>query len=106
MTYRFKTRKMADVVMLGANGDHIMRLLGREPSAQGVIEPADMPAAIAALERAVLEDEAETKRRHEEAEQRGEAVPIAMVSLRARVWPLVEMMRQCQRDGMPITWGV
>lgn len=106
MTYRFKTRKMADVVMVGANGDHIMRLLGREPSAKGVIEAADMAAAIAALERAVVEDEADTQRRREEAELRGEALPSAAVSLRARVWPLIEMMRQCQRDGMPITWGV
>jgi hypothetical protein len=106
MTYRFKTRKMADVVMVGANGDHLMRLLGREPAAQGVIEPADMAAAIAALERAVIEDEADTRRRREEAERRGEALPSAAVPLRARVWPLVEMMRQCQRDGMPITWGV
>ena len=106
MTYRFKTRKMADVVMVGANGDHLMHLLGREPSTKGVIESADMPAAIAALERAVVDDEADTQRRREEAEQRGEAVPSSVVSLRARVWPLVEMMRQCQRDGMPITWGV
>jgi hypothetical protein len=106
MTYRFKTRKMADVVMVGANGDHLMRLLGREPSAKGVIEAADMAAAIAVLERAVAEDEADTQRRREEAELRGEVLPSAAVPLRTRVWPLVEMMRQCQRDGMPITWGV
>jgi len=106
MTYRFKSRKVADVVMIGANGDHLMRLLGREPSARGAIDPADMPAAIAALERAVVEDEADSRRRREEAEQRGEVLPSAAVSLRARVWPLIEMMRQCHRDGMSITWGV
>ncbi|HMM84389.1 MAG TPA: DUF1840 domain-containing protein [Azohydromonas sp.] len=106
MIYKFKSRDAADVIMLGPNGDHVLRLLGREPSAKGIIEPADMPAAIAALEQAVLADEADTERRRDEAEQAGEAAPQAVVTLRQRVWPLIEMMRQCHRDGQPIVWGV
>jgi hypothetical protein len=106
MLYKFKSRDAADVIMLGPNGDHVLRLLGREPAPKGIIEPADMPAAIATLERAVVDDEADSQRRRDEAEDAGEAAPQAAVTLRQRVWPLVEMMRQCHRDGQPIVWGV
>lgn len=106
MLYKFKSKDAADVIMLGPNGDHVLRLLGREPAPKGIIEPADMPAAIATLERAVADDEADSQRRRDEAEDAGEAAPQAAVTLRQRVWPLVEMMRQCHRDGQPIVWGV
>ncbi len=106
MLYKFKSKDAADVIMLGPNGDQVLRLLGREPSPRGIIEPADMPAAIATLERAVTDDEADSQRRRDEAEDAGEAAPQAAVTLRQRVWPLIEMMRQCHRDGQPIVWGV
>ena len=106
MLYKFKSKDAADVIMLGPNGDHVLRLLGREPAPKGIIEPGDMPAAIATLERAVADDEADSQRRRDEAEDAGEAAPQAAVTLRQRVWPLVEMMRQCHRDGQPIVWGV
>ncbi len=106
MIYKFKSKDVGDVIMLGPNGDQVLRILGREPSAQGIIEPADMPAAIAAIERAVADDDADSQRRRQEAEDAGEAAPQAVVSLRQRVWPLVEMMRHCHRDGHPIVWGV
>ncbi len=87
MIYKFKSKDAADVVMLGPNGDQLLRILGREPSARGIIEPADMPAAIATIEQAVV------------------AQPPA-VALRQRVWPFLEMLRECHRDGQPIVWGV
>jgi len=105
MLYKFKSKSAGDVIMTGPGGDQVLRLLGREPSGKGIIEAADMPAAIATLERAVATDEAA----QDEARAKGEAVPAGGgdgVSLRQRVWPLVDMMKRSQPKGHDIVWGV
>ena len=58
MLYKFKCKAAGDVIMLGPNGDQVLRIVGKEPAAQGIIEAADLRAAIAALETAVATDEA------------------------------------------------
>ena len=58
MIYKFKSKAAGDVIMLGPNGDQVMRLLGREPAAKGIFEVEHMPRLIAALEHAVAADEA------------------------------------------------
>ncbi len=98
MLYKFKSKAAGDVIMLGANGDQVLRIVGKEPAAQGIIEAADIGAAIAALEAAVAADEA--------AAQAPDAAPRERISLRQRAWPLVEMMKRTQRAGQPIVWGV
>ena len=57
MLYKFKSKAAGDVIMLGANGDHVMRLIGREPQAHGIFEVEAMPGLIAALQAAVAADE-------------------------------------------------
>jgi hypothetical protein len=107
MIYKFKSKSAGDVIMMGANGDQVMRLLGREPSTKGIIESADIPSAIAALEKAVADDEAERARAEAEAAAKGEKLaPREGVSLRQRVWPLIEMMRRTHQHGHDVVWGV
>ena len=110
MLYKFKSKAAGDVIMLGPNGDQVMRILGREPAPQGIIEVAAMPAAIAALSNAVAQDEATGQ---PAAEPSGKAAGKSAsaggadrVTLRQRVWPLVEMLRRCQAEGHEIVWGV
>lgn len=98
MLYKFKSKAAGDVIMLGPNGEQMLRLIGKQPGAKGIIEAADLGAAIAALEAAVAADEL--------AAQTGENAPRERVSLRQRAWPLVEMMKRAQRAAMPIVWGV
>ena len=50
MIYKFKCKAAGDILMLGPNGDALMRILGREPGPKGIIEPAAMAAVIAARE--------------------------------------------------------
>lgn len=102
MLYKFKSKAAGDVIMLGPNGDQVLRLVGREPAAKGIFEVADMPQLIAALERAVLADDAARKRAAAEREAAGKDEG---VSLRQRVWPLVEMLRRCHGAREVITWG-
>jgi hypothetical protein len=105
MIYKFRSKAAGDVVMLGANGDQLLRALGREPSAKGIIEVAAMPAAIAALERAVADEEA--RGAGDENDDAGDEPHATRgIGLRQRVWPMVEMMRRSQAAGEPIVWGV
>ena len=101
--YKFKSAAAGDVIMLGPNGDQLLRLLKREPAARGIIEPADMPAASAALQAAVAAEEARQAEGAEGAE--GEPARPA-VSLRQRLWPMIEMLRRCHAAGKPVVWGV
>jgi Domain of unknown function (DUF1840) len=102
MLYKFKSKAAGDVIMLGPNGDQVMRLVGREPAAKGIFEVKDMPALISALEQAVIADDA--ARRQASAEDEPPAKGDG-VSLRQRVWPLVEMLRRCLVAKEVITWG-
>jgi len=47
MIYKFKSKATGDLIMLGPHGNQMLALLGREPAAQGIIEAAAMPAALA-----------------------------------------------------------
>jgi hypothetical protein len=102
MLYKFKSKATGDVIMLGPNGDHVLRLIGKEPAEKGIIEPGDMAAAIQAIEQAVADDEAARRGADEEVgETRRDKV-----SLRQRAWPLLEMLRRARVADQPIVWGV
>jgi len=103
MIYKFKSKATGDVIMLGPNGDQLLRLLGREPAHKGIIEVVDMGAAIEAMQQAVQQEEA----RAAEAEDGGAAGASGKgVSLRQRLWPMVEMFKQAQAAKEPVVWGV
>ena len=96
--YKFKSKASGDVIMLGPNGDELLRHIGREPAAKGIIEIDAMPAAISSLEAAVLADEAHAKTPESAEEPR--------IRLRARVWPMVDMLKRALSERQPIVWGV
>lgn len=106
MIYKFRSKATGDVIMLGPNGDHLLSLLGRTPAAKGIIEVADMPGAIAALQAAVEADDA--ARRADPATDNDpddRAVPGGL-PLRQRLWPMVEMLKRAHAAGEPVVWGV
>ena len=51
--YRFKSKADGDLIMMAPVGDQLLRIMGREPAAKGIIEVAALPQAIAALEQAI-----------------------------------------------------
>jgi Domain of unknown function (DUF1840) len=99
MLYRFKSKATGDVIMLEPNGHQVLQLLGREPTPKGIIEPADAAGAIQILKAAVLQAEAE-------AAASGATPKPGEVSLRQRVWPLVDMLTRAHAAGEPVVWGV
>jgi len=102
MIYKFKSKAAGDVIMLAPGGDAVLRIIGKEPAAKGIIESADMPAAMKAIEQAVAADEAARQNPDDEAKPtKGDGV-----TLRQRAWPLLEMMKRSHVAGEPIVWGV
>jgi hypothetical protein len=108
MLYKFKSRATPDLIMLEPNGRRVLQLIGKpvdEP--QGILQAADMHAAIAALEAAIAQDEAERRAAEAEAAGRGEELPPEQgVSLRQRATPFIEMLRRCEQADTEIVWGV
>lgn len=108
MLFKFKSKATGDLIMLEPNGRRVLQLIGKEPSATGIILPEQMPAAVAALEKAVAEEDAAEKAAEEEMRAKGEQ-PAARpegVSLRQRAVPFIEMLRRAQAAGKEVVWGV
>jgi hypothetical protein len=99
MIYKFKSRATGYLIMTQPVGERVLALIGKDPTPQGIIEVGQMPAAIRALEAAVAA-EAPQGAADEDAEGKADRV-----SLRQRVWPMVEMMKRALAETQPITWG-
>lgn len=107
MIYKFKSKAAGDVIMMGPAGDDVLRLIGKSPAPQGILESGAMTAAIAALEHAVAADEAARAQAEREAAAEGRKLaPRDGVSLRQRAWPLVEMMKRSIGENADVVWGV
>jgi hypothetical protein len=107
MIYKFKSKATGDLIMTGPVGDRVLRVLGREPAPQGILECATLPGAMGAIERAIALDEAQREQAEREAEAEGRALPQREgVSLRQRAWPMREMMKRVHAAGEDIVWGV
>jgi Domain of unknown function (DUF1840) len=107
MIYKFKSKAAGDVIMMGPAGDDVLRLIGKAPSAQGILDAGSMPAAISAIEAAVQADEASRADAEKQAAAEGKKLaPRDGVTLRQRAWPFVEMMKRSMAEKADITWGV
>ena len=105
MIYKFRSKAAGDTLMLGPQGEQFLRVIGREPELKGILEPPAMAGALVALQQAIERDDA--------ARAQGtvddavlEAAGQDPVSLRRRLWPMVEMLRRAQAAGEPVVWGV
>ncbi len=103
--YKFRSRADSDLFMNQGPAERILGIIGKQPGPQGIIEPADMARAIAALQAAVDEDE--RLRGGGEAAAQG-AAPAAgqAVTLRQRAWPFVQLLKRSLEADTPVVWGV
>lgn len=100
MLYKFKSKNAGDVIMLEPNGRRVLEIIGKDAGAQGIIQAAEIPAAISALQAAITEEESAPK-------EDGHAVhQHESVGLRQRAQPFIEMLKQAQSSGDDIVWGV
>ncbi|KQP46197.1 DUF1840 domain-containing protein [Pseudorhodoferax sp. Leaf274] len=108
MLFKFKSKATGDLIMLEPNGRRVLQLIGKEPGPSGIILPEQMTAAVAALEKAIAEEDAAQKAAEDEAHAKGEQPKLRpeAVSLRQRAVPFIEMLRRAQAAGKEVVWGV
>jgi hypothetical protein len=108
MLFRFKSRNAGDVIMLEASGKRVLEIIGKDPGPQGIVLPDQIPKAIADLQAAVEQEEADFARAKSEFEtgQTREPPDTEAVRLRHRAQPFVDLLRRSQESGDPVVWGV
>lgn len=112
MLYKFKSQATGDLIMLEPNGRQMLALMGKGDSdnlIKGILVPADMPAAMLALELAITQEDAARKVTDTTATHKTETPDTGrgpVVSLRQRAAPLLKMMQRCHAENAPIVWGV
>jgi hypothetical protein len=117
MLYKFKSKATGDLIMLEPQGKHILKLIGKEPGAKGIILPSEMMAAIDALLAAVEREELAIKAAKDAAKEAAlndapadTGTPIAdgarAISLKQRVVPFIDMLRRAHAEEKEVVWGV
>lgn len=108
MMYRFRSKATGDLLMTAPVGEQILRVIGREPAVQGIVEVAALPAAIVELERAVAAEEAARRQagRGRADESDAEKDDATAIGLGQRAWPMLDMMRRSLAEKADIVWGV
>jgi hypothetical protein len=107
MVYKFKCKAAGDLIMMGPQGDELLKLMGHPPAPRGIIEVAAMPAAIVRLEAAVARSEqggasAAAAAASEDEASDGEVE----VTLRQHAWPMRELLQRALEAKEVIVWGV
>ena len=103
MIYKFKSQAAADVIMLQINAEQMLAIIGKEPSAQGIITVEQIPAAISALKLAIVEHEAANDKANAATQ---ETVAGDGIMLRQRAMPLIDLLRRSAEAGKDVVWGV
>ncbi len=93
---RFHSKAGADVLMLGAHAEAVLRALGREPAPQGIFLPEQVAAALDSLNRA------ESLAAPGAEPDDSEAAPDPQ--LRQRAWPLRELLQRAAGKSCPVLW--
>ena len=117
MLFKFKSKATGDLIMLEPNGRRVLQIIGKDPSSTGIILPAQMPAALAALESAIASEEAamaEAKAAlkaknafSDEADaQKATYSNTDAVPLRQRALPFMELLKNSHKADVEIVWGV
>lgn len=113
MPYKFKSRATADLIMLDATARRLLDILGKQADGHGIITAEQIPGAIAALEQAVQQEEAqraaasESRDADDEAQDRQDDAPTGAwdpVSLRQRTAPFLDMLKRSAAEGREVTW--
>lgn len=107
MLYRFKSQATADLVMLVADAQGALRLIGKDLTPEGVISPDQLPLAIDILQHAWREDHALRLREEayapEQLDEPDDANPD--VRLSQRLVPLVNMLELANKAQVAVVWS-
>jgi cyclopropane-fatty-acyl-phospholipid synthase len=106
MLYKFKSKATGDLIMLEQHGSQLLRIIGKEPAAQGILLCADMPAALQAITQTIAQHEARARENASQQGQEDSSEPAELITLRQRAVPFMDMLRRCMAQTCDVVWGV
>jgi hypothetical protein len=106
MLITFKSNAAADLLMYKTHAKPLLDSLGKDVD-QGIITAEDMAAAITALENEITLNKRQPAAAHDDSKDSYDDVESGkQVSISARAFPLLEMMRAAQKENTFVMWGV
>lgn len=117
----FQSKASGDVIMLGDVAHHMMKIMGKDITPQGIVTVEQLPDAIARLHAAVAQDkEAHQRLVAESADRQSDSMADAVessassdtassantISLTQRAYPLLELLTRSLHQKTPVVWGV
>jgi len=106
----FQSKAAGDVIMFGDVAYRLMKIMGKEAAAKGIVSVEQLPEAIARLKAAIAKDKAARAGLGEDDLPRLEEAPDggkrAYVSLTQRAVPLIELLEWSLKKNVPVVWGV
>ena len=107
MLFKFKSKIDGDLIMLEFHARQVLQIIGKEAGPQGIILASEMPGAIAALDKAIADEEAATAYvAAEKSEGENTGTPADPVPLRQRSLPFLKLLKACISANCDIVWGV
>ena len=107
MLITFKSKAAADLLMYKTHAKPLLDTLGKDLD-QGIITAEDMATAIAALENEITLSKRQPAADHDDnKDSYGDDFESSkQVSISARAFPLLEMLRAAQKENTFVMWGV
>ncbi len=107
MLITFKSNAAADLLMYKTHAKPLLDTLGKDIE-QGIITAEDMAAAIAALENEITNSKRQLSADQDNSNDSysDDLEAGKQVSISARAFPLLEMMRAAQKENTFVMWGV
>lgn len=100
----FSSEASGDITMFGDVALRLLKMMGMSGTVPGGIKPAEIPAALEQLKRAVtVEKDSPAEKATDE---RNESREKTLVNLGQRAFPLVQMLEAAAREGCHVTWNI
>jgi hypothetical protein len=111
MSVKLRCAVTGDLLLLSSTAHELLSLLGKQADQPGILEPQDMPQAVAVLKSLKTQlpatPEAPPPDTHEgEPHAAPDDAPQEVISLYHRAVPLIQMIERAHAAGKPIVWGV
>jgi len=104
MIITFKSKASGDVIMFGDIAKHLMEVMGKNVTDEGIITLEQLPDAITKLKAAAAADKSESAPVDDDEPQ--ESGLSQVVSLAQRAVPLISLMEFSLEAKVPVVWGV
>ena len=100
MLVKFHSSESGELMMFADTARVLLRLLGKEATARGVITKEELPVAIAQLQAAVARDKVENPQ-GPPADPNGQELPVGFVQ---RATPFLDLLKRTQADQGYVLW--